>query len=79
MADRPDDLRASGRSAGTPPHLFQALRLTAVAIAQAAAALLSRYRDSLATGAVRSRGEWPIRGPADGPRSMFSQRWKDQR
>jgi hypothetical protein len=38
MADRPDDLRAGGRSAGPPPHPFQALRLTAVAIADAAAA-----------------------------------------
>ena len=47
MADRPDDLRAGGRSAGPPPHPFQALRLTAVVIAQAGAALIARYRDSL--------------------------------
>jgi hypothetical protein len=79
MADRPDDLRASGRSACPPSHLVRALRLSAVAVAHATAALLSQYRDSLGTGAARSRGEWPFRGPADGPRSAFSQRWKDQR
>jgi hypothetical protein len=64
-----------------PPQLLHALRLTAVAIADAAAASISRYRDSLGTGAARSRGEWPFRGPADGPRSVFTifQRRKDQR
>jgi hypothetical protein len=45
MADRPDDLRGNGRSAGRPPPLFQALWLSPVAIAQAAEALMSRYRE----------------------------------
>jgi hypothetical protein len=80
MADRPDDLQASGRSAGGPARLFRAVRLTAVAMAHAAGALIPRYVESLGR-AARSRGEWPFRGPADGPHSGFtiSRRWKDQR
>jgi hypothetical protein len=62
------------------PHLLDALRLTAAATARAATTLVSRCRDSLGTH-MRTRGEWPFRGPADGPRSVFtiSQRRKDER
>jgi hypothetical protein len=81
MSDRPDDLRGNGRSAGRPPHLFQALWLSPVAIAHAAGALISRYRDSLGTRAARTRGEWPFRGPAGGPHGGFTipRPWKGQR
>ena len=51
------------------PRPFGALRLAAVAVAQAVGALIVRYCDGL--GATRSRGEWPFRGPADGPHNGF--------
>ena len=81
MVDRRNDARGRGWSTPMPPHLLHALRLIAAAIARAATSLVSRLRDSLDTHTVRTRGEWPFRGPADGPRSVFtiSQRRKDER
>jgi hypothetical protein len=78
MADRPEDLRAGGRSASGPARPFQALRLAVVGIAHAAGTLTSGWRESLDAPAAHSRGEWPFRGPADGPHNGFtvSRRWK---
>ena len=81
MIDPRNDARGPGRSTPMPAHPIHALRLIAVAIACAATTAIWRYWDSLDTYTMRTRGEWPFRGPADGPRSVFttSRRRADQR